>query len=791
MWTPSIRAGVATHGPCSELQHSVWDACLWPVLGKWDSVMATLLLLLLNIFAQVGFVLVVQIDMLEEVLTSEKLDELTSRQRTLADSRRASRREPPRPSAVKSSFEAEVGELPTFRFDAVDGPIHVWQHAFDLRDVFGTSDDGIIVLYHYTSILPFENVANLDQSAAELFASLVDKRAHFGKGVYASQHEPSVWKLRLRVLLNNDSNSSPFSDLAVRLVAWFSLFQCGVLGVPGSGCKARVGAGGPEDEEAQRVCREWGEQCASGHRGAFCIPMLVPKAIAHNIFERQTRRGRTQPELAKKVVRLGEDYKGMPVDRARDVWVVRVVDGAGEVRHASAKADTVLRLLRLRLAKSDDVPTSCAIRWELARRLQGRGLLSEAEETLKKCLSDAVRAAPRRLVPVMNNLAAVIYFQWRFLEAEATYRKVLEMCPSLRLQVFFARSILIAVSHASAKSESNDISTLTAMGGLATTLRELERLKEAEKMASDALSGCQRLSMSQQVLLASAACKCCLQVLLAQNRLEEAEPLYREGLEGRAAKGEHHPETLTSIFNLGILLKKLGRLEEAEALVREAAEKSSAAKLGHRHFETLNCLEGLAAVVSGQEEEEEEEKLLLEVFEARESVATLGEGHPATLRTLRGLAWLRKKQGRLAESEAALREALESSGRRAAEQIFPTVESLASLAELLSGERRFEEAEVLLREALRICRTELGEPHPRTLKQIDDLAVLLQVQGRLDEMEPLLQKALSVRRAELGETHPDTLKSQNNMAMLLVAKERVEEAESLFRTVLKNSQSLS
>ncbi|CAE7467823.1 ttll6 [Symbiodinium natans] len=73
-----IRAGVATHGPCYELQHSVWDACLWiglPVLSKWDSVMATLLLLL-NIFAQVGFVLVVQIDMLEDVLTSEKLDEL-------------------------------------------------------------------------------------------------------------------------------------------------------------------------------------------------------------------------------------------------------------------------------------------------------------------------------------------------------------------------------------------------------------------------------------------------------------------------------------------------------------------------------------------------------------------------------------------------------------------------------------------------------------------------------------------------------------------------------------------
>ena len=91
MWTPRIRAGVATHGPCYELQHSVWDACLWiglPVLSKWDSVMATLLLLL-NIFAQVGFVLVVQIDMLEDVLTSEKLDELLLFRELWSHSRRA------------------------------------------------------------------------------------------------------------------------------------------------------------------------------------------------------------------------------------------------------------------------------------------------------------------------------------------------------------------------------------------------------------------------------------------------------------------------------------------------------------------------------------------------------------------------------------------------------------------------------------------------------------------------------------------------------------------------------
>ena len=48
----------------------------------------------------------------------------------------------------------------------------------------------MIVLYHYTHELPFHNVGNVEQTAAQLFASL-EKRAHFGDGVYATQHEPA------------------------------------------------------------------------------------------------------------------------------------------------------------------------------------------------------------------------------------------------------------------------------------------------------------------------------------------------------------------------------------------------------------------------------------------------------------------------------------------------------------------------------------------------------------------------------------------------------------------------
>ena len=43
----------------------------------------------------------------------------------------------------------EVRELLTFRFDAADGPVHVWQHAFDLRDAAtaGTEVEDLVVLH--------------------------------------------------------------------------------------------------------------------------------------------------------------------------------------------------------------------------------------------------------------------------------------------------------------------------------------------------------------------------------------------------------------------------------------------------------------------------------------------------------------------------------------------------------------------------------------------------------------------------------------------------------------------
>jgi len=62
-------------------------------------------------------------------------------------------------------------------------------------------------------------------------------------------------------------------------------------------------------------------------------------------------------------------------------------------------------------------------------------------------------------------------------------------------------------------------------------------------------------------------------LLQDQGKLNEAEPLFREALEGRRRTlGDTHPSTLNSINNLGLLLEDQGKLNEAESLFREALE---------------------------------------------------------------------------------------------------------------------------------------------------------------------------------------------------------------------------
>ena len=74
--------------------------------------------------------------------------------------------------------------------------------------------------------------------------------------------------------------------------------------------------------------------------------------------------------------------------------------------------------------------------------------------------------------------------------------------------------------------------------------------------------------------------------LSAQGRYEEAEPLYRHGLEiYERVLSENHPSTATSYNNLAFNLNAQGRYEAAEPLFRRSLEIRERV-LGEEHPDT-------------------------------------------------------------------------------------------------------------------------------------------------------------------------------------------------------------
>jgi len=80
-------------------------------------------------------------------------------------------------------------------------------------------------------------------------------------------------------------------------------------------------------------------------------------------------------------------------------------------------------------------------------------------------------------------------------------------------------------------------------------------------------------------------------VLQAQGNLEEARLLLVEALEGsRRVLGSDHPDTLTSMLGLGVVLSKLNDGEAAAALLRECFDGRQRV-LGQNHPHTILCKE--------------------------------------------------------------------------------------------------------------------------------------------------------------------------------------------------------
>ena len=72
----------------------------------------------------------------------------------------------------------------------------------------------------------------------------------------------------------------------------------------------------------------------------------------------------------------------------------------------------------------------------------------------------------------------------------------------------------------------------------------------------------------------------------------------------RAALGPNHKDTLASVYNLGSLLQARGELDEAEPLFREVVQGLREV-LGPKHPDTLASINSLGALLQAQGKHEE------------------------------------------------------------------------------------------------------------------------------------------------------------------------------------------
>jgi len=258
---------------------------------------------------------------------------------------------------------------------------------------------------------------------------------------------------------------------------------------------------------------------------------------------------------------------------------------------------------------------------------------------------------------------------------------------------------------------------------------------------------------------------------------DTALPLQEKALATRRRiLGEEHPQTISSINQMGVLLDSQGKLEEAERYYREALEKSRRVN-GEDHRETLTMINNMGYLMWAEGKLDAAEPYFREALEKRRRA--FGEEDPGTLGSIANLGALLYYQRKLDEAEPLYREALEKRRRILGEEHPETLISIGNLGSLLRAKGKMAEAEPLYREALDKSRRVLGEEHPDTLIAMSNMGYLLRSEGKLAEAEPLYREALTKYRRVMGDEHADTLTAIDNLGSVLSGEGKYTAAEAL------------
>ncbi|KAI3323837.1 TPR-like protein [Xylariaceae sp. AK1471] len=258
-----------------------------------------------------------------------------------------------------------------------------------------------------------------------------------------------------------------------------------------------------------------------------------------------------------------------------------------------------------------------------------------------------------------------------------------------------------------------------------------------------------------------------------------AEHMYRQALHLREEDlGRKHPDTLTSMNNLAIVVHSLGKYEEAEQMHRQTLQFQEE-ELGPKHPETLTSMNNLASLLNSQGKYDEAEQMHRQALQLKKE--KLGPKHPDTLISMDNLGLVLNNQGKYEEAEKMHRQALHLREKELGPKHPNTLTSMNNLALVFYNLEKYKEAEQMILRTLQFKEEELGPKHPSTLISMDNLALVLNSLGKYEEAEQMHRQILQFQEEELGPKHPETLTSMNNLASLLNSLGKYEEAERLYR----------
>jgi tetratricopeptide (TPR) repeat protein len=265
----------------------------------------------------------------------------------------------------------------------------------------------------------------------------------------------------------------------------------------------------------------------------------------------------------------------------------------------------------------------------------------------------------------------------------------------------------------------------------------------------------------------------------AKESFEQALAIRKEAL------GEKHPDTASSLNNLGALLFSMGDYS-ATRLYFEQALAIRKEVLGEKHPDTASSLNSLGTLLSYMGDYSTARPYYEQTLAIRKEV--LVEKHPDIASSLNNMGSLLQSMGDLPAARPYYEQALAINQEVLGEEHLGTARNLNSLGFLHKEMGDPIAAQSYFEQTLAIRKEVLGEKHPDTASSLNNLGALLFSMGDYSAARLYYKQALAIRKEVLGEKHPDTASSLTNMGSLLQAMVDLPAARPYFDQALAINQ---